>query len=88
MNILKRNFYDRHIGSLISLWHFGREVHVSDGTTYEVEVTWLRREINFDFWTPRIPRAVRREREAERQRVHAIAEAALINPPWKKPWKP
>jgi hypothetical protein len=72
-----RDFYDRHVGGLIPDVRVDREVHVVDGTTYAIDTTWLRRRVGFSYWTPRIPRAIRRIREAERRRVAAVAEAHL-----------
>jgi hypothetical protein len=45
-----------------------RDVHVFDGTTYRIGLTWLRRRFQFEYHTPHLPRKVRKQREAARRR--------------------
>lgn len=72
-----RAFLDRHAGGLLPLVRGERDIHVADGVTYTVDVTWARRGFKFSYWTPRYPRWVRRLREAESQRIEANVQARL-----------
>lgn len=69
--------WDRHAGGLIPLLSAGREVHVVDGATYTLSVTWCRRGFEFSYHTPRTPRKVRRLRERELARVQEFARRKL-----------
>jgi len=68
------NFWDRHAGGLLPLIRGGRRVHVSDGTTYTVDLTWLRYGFEVNVHSPRIPRSVRRARAAEEARCREAAD--------------
>lgn len=65
-------------GGIVPWIRAGREVHVFDGATYSVQLTWLHRSVTVEFHTPTIPRAVRRERARETARVRAVVEAHLV----------
>lgn len=67
----------RHLGGLLPLVGVEREVHIVDGATYKLDVTWLRRRVGLEYHSPRIPRGIQRIRDRELTRVRAVAEEAL-----------
>ncbi len=69
--------WDRLAGGLVPLARVKRDVHVFDGTTYTVDVTWWRRRFVVSYHTPRHPRRVVRARAAEAARCRAAADARL-----------
>lgn len=68
---------ERLAGGLFPLLRLERDVHVSDGTTYTIGVTWARRGFDFAYHTPRHPRRVRQARAAEAARCRAASNARL-----------
>lgn len=58
-------------GGLIPLASIERQVHMFDGVTYRVVVTWLRRGFAFEYHSPRLSRDIRRQRGQERARLAA-----------------
>lgn len=73
------SFWDDHIGGAIPLIRRNRTVHVVDGATYKVDVTWLRYGFGVALHSPRTPRAVRRARAAEDARIHAATDRHLAH---------
>lgn len=65
------------VGGVIPHVSRSRDVHVFDGVTYRLTVTWLRRTISVDYNTPRFPRRIRRLREQERRRIEQVTADAL-----------
>lgn len=69
--------FENLAGGLVPTFRVERTVHVVDGTSYKLGVTWARRAFDFEYHTPRHPRGVWRARAAEAARVRAASNARL-----------
>lgn len=65
-----------HLGGAIPTANAERTVYVVE-TSYRFAITWCRRSVTFTYVSPRLPRKVRRAREAELARVMALIAADI-----------
>lgn len=87
MNIRRtiRGFWDRHAGGLLPIARFERSFSMTDGTSYDLRITWLRRAVRSGYDRPGYPRRVRRERAAvrasDRARADQVARRVMAGEP-------
>jgi hypothetical protein len=58
-----------------------REVFVHEGAAYRIELVWLRRSMQLKYTTYRVPRDVRRIREADQVRTSESVRRKLADEP-------